>query len=76
LAYLEWLFDDTLRLSGSGYGKDWVLSRVCSFAWREDQREFIRQMDEWKENPFPFKLYHGTLSLNKKGMMAPVLMVK
>jgi len=51
-------------------------SRVCSFAWEEDQREFIKQTEEWKENPFPFKLYHGTLSLNKKGMMAPVLMVE
>ena len=52
------------------------LSRVRSFAQREDQREFIRQTEEWKEIPFSFKLYHGTLSLNKKGMMAPVLMVE
>jgi len=52
------------------------LSRVRSIAWREDQKEFIKQTDEWKENPFSFKLYHGTLSLNKKGKMTPLLMVK
>jgi len=32
-------------------------------------------LDEWKDNPFSFKLYHGTLSLNKKGKMTPILMV-
>jgi hypothetical protein len=51
------------------------LSRVQPFAWRDDQSKFIKQTSEWKADPFHFKLYHGTFSLNRKGLMTPVLMV-
>lgn len=46
------------------------LSRVCSFTWT-----FIQQSQKGISDPFPFKLYHGSLSLNEKGLMTPVLMV-
>jgi len=36
----------------------------------------IKDSQDWVENPFHFRLYPGSLSCNKKGVMAPVLMVE
>jgi hypothetical protein len=52
------------------------LARVHPFTWREDIRDTIKDSIEWKENPFQFRLFFGSLSSNKKGEMAPVLMVE
>jgi len=51
------------------------LSRVCPFIWREDLHNMIKDTHEWRENPFHSRLYPGSLSCNKHGMMAPVLMI-
>jgi hypothetical protein len=52
------------------------LSRVLPFLWRDDLRKMIKDTPEWLEDPFQFRLYPGSISCNKKGMMAPVLMVE
>jgi hypothetical protein len=52
------------------------LSRVRSFLWRDDLKEMIKDTQEWQENPFQFRLYFGSISSNKRGEMAPVLMVE
>jgi hypothetical protein len=52
------------------------LSRVCQFTWRNDLRLMIKDTLEWPENPFQFRLYFGSISCNKKGTMAQVLMVE
>jgi len=36
----------------------------------------IKDTQEWQENPFQFRLYFGSISSNKRGEMAPVLMVE
>lgn len=36
----------------------------------------IRPTSEWKESPFQFGLFPGSLSSNKKRDMAPVLVVE
>jgi len=51
------------------------LSRVCPFIWREDLHNMIKDTHEWRENPFHSRLYPGSLSCNKHGMMVPVLMI-
>ncbi len=51
------------------------LSRVRLFVWREDMVEAIKSIVEWDKNPFQFHLYPGSISFNKKGVMAPDLMV-
>jgi len=51
------------------------LSRVWPFIWRDDLRDMIKDSQEWAEDLFHFRLYPGSLSCNKKGAMAPVLMV-
>jgi len=35
----------------------------------------IKDTHEWRENPFHSRLYPGSLSCNKHGMMVPVLMI-
>jgi len=52
------------------------LSRVCSFTWRDDLKSMIRDSPEWCENPFQLRLFYGSISSNKKGASAPVLMVE
>jgi hypothetical protein len=52
------------------------LTRVRPFTWREDLRDEIKASNEWQENPFQFRLFFGSISSNKKGEMAPVLMVE
>jgi hypothetical protein len=52
------------------------LARVRPITWREDLREAIKDSFEWRENPFQFRLFFGSISSNKKGDMAPVLMVE
>jgi hypothetical protein len=52
------------------------LTRVRPFTWREDLRDMIKNSLEWRENPFQFRLFFGSSSSNKKGVMAPVLMVE
>jgi hypothetical protein len=52
------------------------LSRVLPFLWRDDLRKMIKDTPEWLEDPFQFRLYPGSSSCNKKGMMASVLMVE
>jgi hypothetical protein len=51
------------------------LSRVRPFTRREDLSLTIHDSSEWISNPFHFCLYPGSISCNKKGSMAPVLMV-
>jgi hypothetical protein len=36
----------------------------------------IKDSPEWLEDPFHFRLYPGSISCNKKGVMASVLMVE
>jgi len=52
------------------------LSRVRPFIWREDLANMIRSICEWESSPFQFRLYPGSLSCNKKGLMTPILMVE
>jgi len=52
------------------------LSRVRPFVWREDLRNIIKNTALWKSDPFQFRLYPGSLSCNKKGVMSPVMMVE
>jgi len=52
------------------------LLRVRSFLWQDDLKEMIKDTQEWRENPFQFRLYFGSILRNKKGEMAPVLMVE
>jgi len=52
------------------------LLRVHSFLWQDDLKEMIKDTQEWRENPFQFRLYFGSNLRNKKGEMAPVLMVE
>jgi hypothetical protein len=52
------------------------LTSVRPFTWREDLRDMIKNSLEWRENPFQFRLFFGSISSNKKGVMAPVLMVE
>lgn len=51
------------------------LSRVWPILWREDLKKYIKNTKEGQFSPFHFCLYHSTLSCNRKGIMAPVLMV-
>jgi hypothetical protein len=52
------------------------IARVRPFTWREDLRDAIKDSPEWRENPFQFRFFFGSISSNKKGEMAPVLMVE
>jgi hypothetical protein len=52
------------------------LSRICQFTWCDDLRLMIKDTLEWRENPFQFRLYFGSISCNKRGTMAQVLMVE
>jgi hypothetical protein len=52
------------------------LSRIRPFTWREDLRTVIKDTLEWRENPFQFRLFYGSLSCNKKSKTAPVLLVE
>jgi len=52
------------------------LLQVQSFLWQDDLKDMIKDTQEWRENPFQFCLYFGLISSNKKGEMAPVLMVE
>jgi len=52
------------------------LSRVRPFVWREDMRTLIQSTALWQSNPFQFRLYPGSLSCHKKGIICPVLMVE
>jgi hypothetical protein len=51
------------------------LSHVRPFIWREDLCLMIRATPEWKADPFHFRFYPGSVACNKKGIMAPVLMI-
>jgi hypothetical protein len=52
------------------------LLRVRPFVWREDLKNIIKNTALWKSDPFQFRLYPGSLSCNKKGVMSPVMMVE
>jgi hypothetical protein len=52
------------------------LLRVQPFTWRDDLKSMIRDSPEWCENPFQFRLFYGSVSSNRKGASAPVLMVE
>lgn len=52
------------------------LARVHQFTWRDDLRSMIKDSFEWRENPFQFRLFFGSISSNRKGTSAPVLMVE
>jgi hypothetical protein len=52
------------------------LSRIRPFTWREDLRTTIKDTLEWRENPFQFRMFYGSLSCNKKSKTAPVLLVE
>jgi len=52
------------------------LSRIRPFAWCNDLKNMIKDTELWKSDPFQFLLYPGSLSRNKKGAMAPVMMVE
>jgi hypothetical protein len=52
------------------------LTRVRPFVWRGDLRNEIKNTALWQSSPFQFHLFPGSLSWNKKGIMAPVMMVE
>jgi hypothetical protein len=52
------------------------LTGVCPFDWREDFRNEIKDMALWQSSPLQFRLFPGSLSCNKKCIMAPVMMVE
>jgi len=52
------------------------LSHVRPYLWRADLRDMIKGSDLYLSDPFQFRLYPGSLSCNKKGISAPVLMIE
>ena len=51
------------------------LSRVRTFTYRDDLCTYIMNSNQWKDNPFHFRLYFDTFSTNAKGSLTYVLMV-
>jgi len=52
------------------------LTRVHPFVWREDLRNEIKNTALRQSSPFQLRRFPGSLSCNKKGIMAPVMMVE
>jgi hypothetical protein len=50
------------------------LTRVRCFTYRDDMQSFISQTEDWKANPFHFRLYFDSLTTNTKGAITYVMM--
>jgi hypothetical protein len=51
------------------------LSHVRPILWHKDLWLQIKRTAEWKSKPFYFHLYHSTMACNRKGKLAPMLMI-
>jgi hypothetical protein len=51
------------------------LSHVRCFTYGDDLKSHIIQRDQWKENPFHFRLYFDSLSASTKGLQTLDLMI-
>jgi hypothetical protein len=51
------------------------LSRVRGFTYRDDMHDFITSTEQWKRNPFHFRLYFDIFSAGSKEKNTYVLMI-